>query len=136
MSYLFLKVELKPRPNSVPLPPTHQPDELSVQPPEHVRPLLRLGSEHPQPRHQHRCRLLVKRRFNVLQLALHVCPTDPTSQGEGRLSHSHTHLFLISVYTHTHTHTHTHTEEYYSATKKRNSIPPFPTQMDLEGAMH
>ena len=29
----------------------------------------------PQPRHQRRSRLLVKRRFDVLQLALHICPT-------------------------------------------------------------
>ena len=139
MSFLFSKVELRPRLNSVPLPPTHQPDELSVQPPEHIRPLLRLGSEHPQPCHQHRRRLLVKRRFDVLQLALHVCPTDRTSQGEGRLSHSHTHLFLISAFTHTHTHTHKHMHTHMGillSHKKGNSIPPFPTtRMDLEGAM-
>ena len=36
---------------------------------------------------------------------------------------------------HTHTHTHTHTMEYYSATKKKETLPFAATWMDLEGTM-
>ena len=34
---------------------------------------------------------------------------------------------------HTHTHTHTHTLEYYSAIKKKETLPSATTWMDLEG---
>ena len=34
--------------------------------------------------------------------------------------------------THTHTHTHTHTEEYYSSTKKNETMPSAVTWMDLQ----
>lgn len=64
---------------------TYQPDELSVQPPEYIGPLLRFRSEHSQPCHQDCCSLLVKCCFYVPEVTLRICPTD-SSRVSARLT--------------------------------------------------
>lgn len=75
-SVLFSDTEQRLRLKLVPQLPTHQSDELSVQPAEHIGPLLRLRAEHSQPSHQDCCGLLVKCCLYVPELALRICPTD------------------------------------------------------------
>lgn len=62
---------------------THQADELSVQPAQDVRALLRLGPVHRQPRHQDGRGLLVEGGGDALDLRLCV---GPTGEGEGQWS--------------------------------------------------
>lgn len=54
---------------------SYQSDQLSVQPSQNIRSLLRFSSVHSQSCHQHSSCFLVKRSFYMLQLSLCICPT-------------------------------------------------------------
>lgn len=60
---------------------SYQSDQLSVQPSQNIRSLLRLSSVHSQSCHQHSSCFLVKRSFYMLELSLCICPTTGLAKG-------------------------------------------------------